>query len=127
MAKAQRPLSPHLQIYGWYFSMALSIAHRASGVVLSLALVLLTWWLVALASGGESFAIVDTVADSWFGGLILFCLTFVLFYHMANGIRHLAWDIGFGFEKHQAKATGIAVLAAAGVLTFITWIVILTT
>ncbi len=107
--------------------MALSIAHRASGVVLSLALVLLTWWLVALAYGAESFAIVDTVADSWFGGLILFCLTFVLFYHMANGIRHLAWDIGFGFEKHQAKATGIAVLAAAGVLTFITWIVILTT
>lgn len=125
MAQAGRPLSPHLQIYRWYFTMALSIAHRASGVALAAGLVLLTWWLVALASGPDYFALVQGVMGNVLGGLILFGYTFVLLYHLANGIRHLAWDAGWGFEKEQARQSGMLVLAAAGGLTVLVWMLIL--
>jgi succinate dehydrogenase / fumarate reductase cytochrome b subunit len=124
MAKAERPLSPHLQIYGWYLTMALSIGHRASGVALTLGLPLLFWWLAALAGGPESFATVEWLKDSLLGVLVLFGYTAVLYYHLANGIRHLVWDAGYGFEPAVAKASGQAVLVAAGVLTVLTWIII---
>ena len=123
MARVERPLSPHLQIYRWYFTMALSIAHRITGVGLALGLVLFTWWLLALASGPEAFATVHGVMVSWFGRLILFLYTLTLFYHMANGIRHLAWDFGYGFDPGVARASGAAVLAFAGGLTVLVWLV----
>ena len=123
MARAERPLSPHLQIYRWYFTMALSIAHRITGVGLALGLVLFTWWLLALASGPEAFATVHGIMVSWFGRLILFLYTLTLFYHMANGIRHLAWDFGYGFDPAVARASGAAVLAFAGGLTVLVWLV----
>jgi succinate dehydrogenase cytochrome b subunit len=124
MARADRPLSPHLQIYRWYFTMALSIAHRATGIGLAAGLILLTWWLLALASGPEAFATVQAVAGSWIGILILFLWTFALFYHMGNGVRHLVWDFGYGFDLEVARNSGIAVLAFAGVMTVITWLVV---
>ena len=123
MARAERPLSPHLQIYRWYFTMALSIAHRITGLGLALGLVLFTWWLLALASGPEAFATVHAVMVSWFGRLILFLYTLTLFYHMGNGIRHLAWDFGYGFDPAVARASGAAVLAFAGGLTVLVWLV----
>lgn len=125
MAKTDRPLSPHLQIYGWYLAMALSIAHRATGIALSFGLVLLTLWLVAMALGEAAFARVDALVDSWIGGLVLFGLTFGLFYHLANGIRHLVWDFGYGFEKRQAVESGWAVLVIAAASTLVTWVAIL--
>ena len=106
MARAERPLSPHLQIYRWYFTMALSIAHRVTGVGLALGLLLLTWWLLALASGPEAFATVQAVMDSWLGVLVLFVYTLVLFYHMGNGVRHLVWDFGYGFDVEVAAPFG---------------------
>jgi succinate dehydrogenase cytochrome b subunit len=124
MARAERPLSPHLQIYRWYFTMALSIAHRITGVGLALGLVLFTWWLLALASGPEAFAIVHGVMSSWFGVLILFLYTLTLFYHMGNGIRHLVWDFGYGFDPQVARASGAAVLAFAGAMTVLIWLVV---
>jgi len=125
MAKADRPLSPHLQIYRWYLTMALSIAHRTSGVALSVGLLFLTWWLLALAGGEDSFARVEWWKDSILGFLFLFGMTFALAYHLGNGIRHLAWDIGYGFEPEVAKTSGIAVLVFAGVVTLLTWLAIL--
>jgi succinate dehydrogenase / fumarate reductase cytochrome b subunit len=125
MATSGRPLAPHLQIYRWYFTMALSIAHRASGIVLSVGLILLAWWLLALAGGPASFATFQAVTDNFVGGLILFCLTFVLFFHLLNGIRHLAWDIGYGFDLATAKLTGGIVIVVAGALTVVTWIAVL--
>jgi succinate dehydrogenase / fumarate reductase cytochrome b subunit len=122
MARPERPLSPHLQVYRWYFTMALSIGHRVTGVGLALGLVLLTWWLLALASGPGAFATVQAVMHSWIGVLVLFVYTFVLFYHLANGVRHLAWDAGYGFELPVAINSGIAVLGAAGALTLVLWI-----
>ena len=122
MARSARPLSPHLQVYRWYFTMALSIGHRVSGIGLALGLVLLTWWLLALASGPEAFATVQAVMHSWLGVLVLFVYTFVLFYHLANGVRHLAWDMGYGFELQAAINSGIAVLAFAGAMTVLVWL-----
>ena len=125
MAKAVRPLSPHLQIYRWYLTMALSIAHRTSGVALAFGLILLSWWLLALASGPEAFAFVEWWKDSFLGVLALFGYTFVLAYHLGNGIRHLIWDMGYGFDPEIARMSGLAVLAFAGVVTLIVWLAIL--
>lgn len=120
----ERPLSPHLGIYRWYFTMALSIAHRVTGVALASGLVLLTWWLVALASGPDAFATIHWFIDSWFGALVLFGYTLVVFYHMGNGVRHLVWDVGYGFDVEVARRSGMAVLAFAGVMTLLVWIVV---
>ena len=124
MARSERPLSPHLQIYRWYLTMALSIGHRVSGIGLALGLILFTWWLLALASGPEAFATVQAVMHSWIGVLVLFLYTFVLFYHLGNGVRHLVWDAGYGFDIEIAARSGIAVLAFAGIMTVLTWLVI---
>jgi succinate dehydrogenase / fumarate reductase cytochrome b subunit len=125
MAQASRPLSPHLGIYRWYFTMGLSIAHRVTGGALTAALVLLAWWLLALASGPESFATVRAVMDNFFGGIILFGLTACLWYHSLNGIRHLVWDTGHGISREAAKRSGVIVVIATAVLTVVTWIAIL--
>lgn len=124
MAQAQRPLSPHIQIYRWPLSMALSIVHRATGVGLALGLILMTWWLLALASGPDAFATVQAVMHSWIGVLVLFFWTLALYFHLGNGVRHLVWDAGYGFELGQARKSGIAVLAFAGAMTVLTWLVI---
>ncbi|MGH6945317.1 MAG: succinate dehydrogenase, cytochrome b556 subunit [Geminicoccaceae bacterium] len=124
MAKVERPLSPHLQIFRWYYTMVLSVAHRATGLALALGIVLFTWWLLALASGPEAFATVQAVMRSWIGLLVLFGYTFVVFFHLGNGVRHLVWDFGYGFEIGTAYRSGIAVVVFAGVMTIITWLVI---
>ena len=124
MAGAERPVSPHLQIYRWYFTMALSIGHRVTGVAMAVGLFLLAWWLLALASGPEAFATVEAVKDSWIGVLVLFGYTFVVFYHLGNGVRHLVWDAGYGFDLQVAAHSGIAVLAFAGAMTVLVWLVI---
>jgi succinate dehydrogenase / fumarate reductase, cytochrome b subunit len=125
MARADRPMSPHLQIYRWYPTMLLSIAHRVTGAALAAGLLLLTWWLVALASGPEAFARVQWLVDSWLGGLVLFVYTYVAFHHCLSGIRHLAWDAGYGFELGAAYRSGYAVVIGAAALTLIAWIAIL--
>ena len=124
MAQAERPLSPHIQVYRWPINMALSITHRATGIGLALGLILMTWWLLALASGPEAFATVQAVMRSWFGVLVLFLWTLALFYHLGNGIRHLIWDAGYGFEIETARTSAIAVLGFAGAMTVLTWLVI---
>ena len=124
MARFERPLSPHLQIFRWYLTMALSIGHRVTGIGLALGILLLTWWLLALASGPEAFATVQTVMRSWFGVLILVIYTLIVFYHMGNGIRHLIWDAGYGFDPTTAFRSGIAVLVFAGAATLLVWLVL---
>ncbi len=125
MADLERPLSPHLQIYRWHLTMALSILHRATGLVLAAGLLLLTWWLTALARGPEAFALVRAAIDNPLGGLVLFAFTLAVFYHMANGVRHLVWDLGIGLGKEEAYRSGLLVLGFAGVATLLLWIAIL--
>ena len=121
----KRPLSPHLQIYKLPLTAFLSIAHRATGIVNSLAIVLLVL-LIASASGSpESYEFMSGIANSWFGTLVLFGFTLTLYYHMANGIRHLFWDVGLGLDLETAKKSGNVCLIAAGVMSVITWMVAL--
>ena len=108
---AARPLSPHLTIYRWPVTMMTSIAHRVTGVGLSLGTVILAWWLVSISlvpQGWESF---HALAQTPIGLLVLFGLTWSLVYHFLNGVRHLAWDLGYGFPKHAAERNSVIIIA----------------
>lgn len=120
-----RPLSPHLQHYKLPLTAYLSITHRITGVINSVAIVLLVL-LIASASGSpESYAFMSGIANSWFGSFVLFGFTLTLYYHMANGIRHLFWDAGIGLELETAKKSGNVCVIAAAVLSVLTWMVAL--
>jgi len=123
MSTSNRPLSPHLQIYRPQLTSVLSISHRITGLVLIAGSALLTAWLVALAGGPESFESMRGLLGSIPGRLILFAFTLALFFHLCNGIRHLFWDSGRGFELDSAYRSGWAVLAASVVLTLVAWII----
>lgn len=125
MSDSSRPLSPHLQIYRWHITMALSILHRATGVFLSFGAVALVWWLMSVDQGGDTFSRAQGLIQSLFGQLLLFAWTVALFIHLCNGIRHLFWDAGYGFEKSTATKSGWLVVLAALVFTGITWFVAL--
>ena len=122
-AKSARPLSPHLQIYDPQITSVLSILHRMMGVALAFGAVFLVYWLSAAAYGPDAFARAQSFMGSWFGQLVLLGMSFSLFYHLANGIRHLIWDAGLGFEMPMLRATGIVVVVLAFGLTALTWIV----
>src|SRR5688500_2907199 len=98
MPRQDRPLSPHLQIYRWQITMVMSILHRITGVALAVGTLLLIWWLVAAAAGPDAFATAQDFLGSILGRLLLLGWSWALFYHLCNGIRHLAWDAGWGFE-----------------------------
>lgn len=119
--KANRPLSPHLQIYRWPMTMAMSIAHRVTGFGLYLGMVLLVWWLAAAASGPRAFDFANAVLGSWFGLIVLFGFTWALFLHTLGGIRHFIWDFGFGLDKPARDTLAWATLIASVVLTVIAW------
>ncbi|MFQ5634355.1 MAG: succinate dehydrogenase, cytochrome b556 subunit [Gammaproteobacteria bacterium] len=127
MVRNDRPLSPHAGIYRWEVSNLLSIVHRMTGVGLSFGVLALVGWLVAIASGPIAHASANGLFASLPGVLMLFGWTFCFFYHLSNGIRHLAWDTGRGFDKDRARQTGWLVVAVALTMTAGTWIVILGT
>ena len=116
-----RPRSPDVRIYKPQLTSVLSILHRLTGVVLSVGSVLLVAWLVAVADGGDTYATVDGWLRSWIGLLLLVGWTFALFYHLCNGIRHLAWDLDFGFELRNIYLSGWTVVAVSVILTLVTW------
>ena len=105
-----RPLSPFTTIYRWPVTMATSIAHRITGVGLAIGTVLLAWWLVAIASGPEAYRTFTDLAASWIGQIVLFGFAWSLAYHLMNGIRHLAWDTGYGFDVKTATRTSWLVI-----------------
>jgi succinate dehydrogenase / fumarate reductase cytochrome b subunit len=117
----ERPRSPHLQIYRWPVTMLTSILHRMTGVAMGAGLVLVAWWLIATASGPSAYADFMSCAGSIPGRLVLFALSLSLIYHLLNGIRHLVWDVGAGFEKHSAERAGRLVIGLAVVLTLAIW------
>ncbi|HZX89380.1 MAG TPA: succinate dehydrogenase, cytochrome b556 subunit [Rudaea sp.] len=116
-----RPLSPHLQVYRWQLTMVLSIIHRMTGVALAAGTILLIALLLALAAGPDAFQTVRAFCSSWLGMLLLFGWSWALCFHMFNGIRHLVWDIGWGFEIPRAYATGWTVVAASLLMTALIW------
>ena len=121
----KRPLSPHLQVYDMLqLTSALSIAGRITGAAWAVGLVLLVWWLVAAASGPSAFAQVQWFMSSWLGLLGLFGMTAAAWYHTLNGVRHLAWDAGYGYDIPTTYRSGKLVLVATVVLTLLTWIIV---
>jgi len=125
MARTDRPLSPHLGVYRWQISNTLSILHRLTGVGLAVGLFCLVAWLVALASGPGAHATVSGLLGSAVGLLALAGFSFCFFYHLANGIRHLAWDAGLGFARETARRSGWLTVSAAVLLTLMFWLAIL--
>ena len=122
MSSQNRPLSPHLQVYKPQLTSVLSILHRLTGVALAIGSVLLIYWLTAAASGAGAFETARSLFGSFIGRLLLFGWTFALFYHLCNGIRHLFWDIGLGFELETVQRSGIVVIAASVALTLAAWV-----
>ncbi|MDR3515978.1 MAG: succinate dehydrogenase, cytochrome b556 subunit [Azospirillaceae bacterium] len=123
MAHANRPLSPHLQVYRPQITSVLSISHRATGIALTVGTLLLAWWLIAAATGEAAFASVQHFIASPLGLLLLFGWTFSMFFHLCAGIRHLAWDLGYGFELKTVTTSGWTVVVAAAGLTVLAWII----
>ncbi len=112
----QRPLSPHLGVYKFAYTMALSILHRIMGGALSVGFLVLVWWLLALAQGPQAYVEAVEVLGSGFFKLLLGGWALAFIYHLCNGIRHLLWDAGAGLERHQARRSGVIVVVATIVL-----------
>ena len=123
MANLERPLSPHLQIYRWPLAMAISILHRITGVALAVGAVLMVMIIVAVAAGPQFYEAIHSLLITKVGKAFLFLWTFALFLHLFNGIRHLVWDAGYGFEKGTTRNSGVVILLATFVLTAAVWLV----
>ena len=122
MTDNQNPISPHLQIYRWHISSLLSITHRISGVINLLALILMFFWLLILSFGESNYELFLLVINSFFGKFILIGFAWSMSFHILSGIRHLAWDIGYGFEIKTANISGILVILSSLVSTIIFWL-----
>jgi succinate dehydrogenase / fumarate reductase cytochrome b subunit len=123
--QAARPLSPHLQIYRWSWTMAMSIAHRATGTALYLGTVLVAAWLIAAASGPSAFETAQAIAGSILGRLVLFGYSFVLLHHMVGGLRHFVWDLGYGYDPVSRMSLAKYSVFVSGGLTILLWIIAL--
>jgi succinate dehydrogenase / fumarate reductase cytochrome b subunit len=121
MRSADRPISPHLQIYRWQLTSVLSILHRFAGLVLSIGAIILVWWLIAAATGSEAFDLVSGFLASWLGFLVLFGWSVALFYHLCNGVRHLVWDTGHGLDLKSTYLGGWLVVGGTAAMTLIAW------
>ena len=113
----QRPLSPHLGVYKFQYTMSLSIMHRITGCAATVGFLLFIGWLMALAAGPDSYARAMQVLSSPLAKLLLVGFTFSFIYHFFNGIRHLVWDTGRGLERAQARRSAVVVIVAALLLT----------
>jgi succinate dehydrogenase / fumarate reductase cytochrome b subunit len=115
-----RPLSPHLQIYKPQITSILSIFHRLTGISLSIGSFIIVAWIVSLSMGVESYSYFMSIVDNWFIQTIIFGFAFALFYHFSNGVRHLFWDAGLGFELKSVYVSGSIVVLNAIILTSLT-------
>lgn len=117
----KRPLSPHLQVYRWPLGMAMSIMHRITGAALAVGLLMVTWMLLAAATGPAAWDLFQNFVRSGLGMLMLFGWSLALFYHMSNGVRHLIWDTVHLFKLENAKRSSLVVLLCAAALTVVFW------
>ena len=122
MSDLKNPLSPHLQIYRWHISSLLSITHRISGVINLLALILIFLWLLTFSLGENNYELFLSIINSFFGKFILIGFTWSMSFHLLSGVRHLFWDLGYGFEIKTANISGIIVIISSLALTIIFWL-----
>ena len=121
MSQTKRPTSPHLQVYSWSLEMALSIFHRATGVALGGGTLLVTWWIIAIATGPDAYEQFRMVMGSIAGKIVLLAFTYSLMLHLCNGIRHLLWDMGKGFDLDATHRSSKLVLLSSIILTVLCW------
>jgi len=117
----ERPLSPHLSIYRWHLSMVMSILHRLTGVALVFGALLVGWVLIAAALGADIYAKTTALINTWPGYVLLLGWTLAFYYHLFNGIRHMFWDFGLGFELKTAQRNGVLVLILTLLAMAATW------
>ena len=122
MATRERPLSPHMQVYRWQITMVMSLLHRVTGLALTAGALGLAWWLVMLAAGPEAAGRAMDIVSSPIGLVFLFAFSLALVYHLLNGLRHLAWDIGRGYDIPTVYKSGYTVAILTVVLTAALWI-----
>jgi len=118
----KNPLSPHLQIYRWHLSMILSIAHRIIGIVNSIAIILICLWTISLLFGEENYEIIKILFQSLFGKLLITSLSWSFSFHILSEIRHLIWDLGYGFDLKISKITGIITIIGSVALTVLIYL-----
>ena len=117
------PLSPHIQIYNWNISSLISISHRIVGVVNIFALILICFWIVAIFFGGTTYEIIQRILESFFGKFLIIGITWSFSFHMLSEIRHLFWDMGYGFELKISKITGTVVIIGSFILTILIYLI----
>jgi len=122
MIDSKNPLSPHLQIYRWQISSLLSITHRIAGIINLLSFILIFFWLIALGLGENSYELFLLKINSFFGKFILIGFAWSISFHLLSGIRHLAWDLGYGFEIKTANISGVIVIIFSLAMTTIFWL-----
>ncbi|MES1991483.1 MAG: succinate dehydrogenase, cytochrome b556 subunit [Pseudomonadota bacterium] len=120
--QVERPLSPHLQIYRFTITMAMSIIHRITGIGLYAGTALLAWWLIALATGPDAYVLFLNVAGSWIGKVVLLGFTWALVNHLLSGLRYFWWDAGLAFEKKTADIISWSAAIGGVVLTIVIWV-----
>ena len=118
----KNPLSPHLQIYRWHLSMILSITHRIIGIVNSIAVILICLWTISLLFGEENYEIIKIIFQSFFGKLFIVSLSWSFSFHILSEIRHLIWDLGYGFDLKISKITGVITIIGSLALTIIIYL-----
>jgi len=123
MQNRNNPLSPHLQIYKWQISSLLSITHRIVGIINILAITIICFLSLSLLLGAESFQIINNFFKSFFGKFLLIGLCWTFSFHILNEIRHLIWDLGYGFDLKVAKITGIIALTGSFILTILFYLI----
>ena len=119
----ERPLSPHMQVWRWHLTMLTSILHRATGSALYGGAIILAAWAIALASGPANYLYFMQLLGSPLGRVVMFGLTVSLFYHLANGIRHLVWDAGKGLDIKTSNLSGAAVIAFGVAAAIAVWVI----
>ena len=123
MQNKNNPLSPHLQIYKWQISSLLSITHRIVGVIYILAITLICIWVLSLLLGESNYEITQVFLKSFFGKFIIVFLCWTFSFHILNEIRHLAWDIGYGFDLKVTKITGVLAFVGSFVFTILFYLI----
>jgi len=122
MNDSKNPLSPHLQIYRWHISSLISITQRISSVINLLAIILIFFWLLLLSFGESNYELFLLISNSFIGKFILIGFTWSMSFHLLSGVRHLVWDLGYGFEIKTANISGIIVIIFSLTLTIIFWL-----
>ena len=117
------PLSPHIQIYNWNISSLISISHRIVGVINIFALTLICFWIVAIFFGGTTYEIIQRILESFFGKFLIIGITWSFSFHILSEIRHLFWDMGYGFELKTSKITGTIVIIGSFILTILIYLI----